>query len=214
MWRVFYWWWYIRGNGNPLMEFRMFIVIEGLDGSGKSTQARRLHNLLSNTILTCEPSHSPVGLLIRQALTGQCTIDEETLSKLFALDREIHLRDVVEPALSKGLMVICDRYVASNIAYQGENAKKLNTDFRKPDVTLFIDVPVSVCKQRIVERGGSERYDGSLDRVAEGYREARRWCQKRGYLWVSVDGDQDVEGVTRGLVDTLRSLGVSDVKTF
>lgn len=190
----------------------MFIVIEGLDGSGKSTQAQRLHNLLGNTILTSEPSHNPIGLLIRQALTGQCTIDEETLSKLFALDREVHLRDVVEPALRKGLTVICDRYVASNIAYQGENAKKLNTEFRKPDVTLFINVPVSVCKQRIAERGGKERYDESLGRIAEGYREARRWCQKRGYLWVSVNGDQDVDGVTRGLLNTLHELGVSNVK--
>src|SRR4051794_39709628 len=107
-----------------------FIVIEGLDGAGTTTQTERLATRLREeghrVLTTREPSDGPVGMLLRQALTGRLTLPgahaplaDETLALLFAADRTDHLASRVEPALGRGEVVLCDRYVLSSLAYQG-----------------------------------------------------------------------------------------------
>ena len=130
------------------------IVLEGLDGAGTTTQARRLVDHLRSrgqlTHLTREPSDGPIGRLIREMLTGAHAIAGEKLSQstfglLFAADRLDHLQREVEPALAAGAIVVSDRWYHSSLAYQGTGAERdwiaqLNARARRPDVTVFLKV--------------------------------------------------------------------------
>src|SRR5690242_1367991 len=111
----------------------MFIVLEGIDGSGTTTQAARLAQTLqargARVHATREPSTGPVGRLLRQALTGTLVADERpvqldfcTLALLFAADRMDHVRREIEPALARGEVVISDRYDLSSLIYQSETS--------------------------------------------------------------------------------------------
>src|SRR5450759_981694 len=101
----------------------VFIVIEGLDGSGKTTQAILLAKRLSQshkTILTAEPSRGKIGAFIREScLYEEKRLPTEAEALLFAADRVEHVQKEIKPALDEGKLVICDRYVYSSLAYQG-----------------------------------------------------------------------------------------------
>lgn len=135
----------------------LFIVFEGIDGSGKSTQARLLSENLGQAgvpvLLTREPSDGPTGLRIR-SLTARPSPEEE--ARLFTEDRCHHLKHVVEPAIARGSSVICDRYILSSAAYQGARGidpRALiaeNLQFaRIADVTFLLVIPVPVALERI-----------------------------------------------------------------
>jgi dTMP kinase len=137
----------------------LFIVLEGIDGSGTTTQLDRLAGHLSargrRVHATREPSAGPVGRLLREILLGGHRLpdgspaDGRAMALLFAADRRDHLRREIEPALAAGIDVVCDRYLLSSLAYQGEEAERgwvaeLARDVRPPDLTLLLDLPVSV----------------------------------------------------------------------
>jgi dTMP kinase len=165
-----------------------FIVLEGIDGSGTTTQLGRLVAHLAargrEAVATREPSGGPVGRLLREILLGQHRdqagrpVDGLAMALLFAADRRDHLTREIEPALAAGHDVVSDRYLMSSIAYQSEEAQRdwvlgLARDVRPPDVTLLLDVPVAVAAARRRAAGRStERYDedGFQARVAESYR--------------------------------------------
>ena len=100
-----------------------FIVIEGIDGCGKGTQAKLLFDHLKDlgkeVLLTAEPTKGPLGKMIREHLSDPF-LDDESLALLFAADRIEHLEKEVRPALEAGKIVISDRYVYSSVAYQGQ----------------------------------------------------------------------------------------------
>src|SRR5258705_309057 len=100
----------------------MFIVLEGLDGAGTTTQTERLAAALrarGQTVLaTAEPTDGPVGRLLRRFLSGELEIEETAQALLFAADRLHHLQNQIEPTLAGGAIVISDRYYLSNLAYQ------------------------------------------------------------------------------------------------
>jgi len=134
-----------------------FIVFEGIDGSGKSTQARMLAERLQRAgipaILTAEPSNGPTGLLIR-SFTTRPDPDEE--ARLFTRDRREHVELVILPALREGRVVICDRYVYSSVAYQGARGLdpagifSMNRSFAPAaDVTILLAVPLDLALARI-----------------------------------------------------------------
>jgi dTMP kinase len=140
-----------RGTGGK------FIVFEGIDGSGKTTQARLLTDTLRSrgkeVLLTAEPSDSPEGLVLR-AVTSRPGPEEE--ARLFTEDRRHHVEHVIRPALEAGLVVVCDRYVYSSVAYQGargidpERIISANRPFLvPPDVILLLEVPVDQALDRI-----------------------------------------------------------------
>jgi len=154
-----------------------FIVLEGIDGAGTTTQARRLAEALERrgtpVCLTCEPTPGPVGKLIRQALQhklvaengeGVRPVSWSTMALLFAADRLDHVDSVIAPALSAGRTVVCDRYVLSSLAYQsvtspaGEGAvpwiRDLNARALRPDLTIVLDVSDEVAAERRAARGG------------------------------------------------------------
>lgn len=136
-----------------------FIVFEGLDGSGNSTQSFALKEWLDakgfEVYLTKEPTDGLIGCLIRGILRKELTTDEETLSLLFAADRMLHIKNIISKFLNNGIIVISDRYRLSNFAYQSIMGvdinwlKCLNEKTIKPDLTFVIDTPPVVCIRRI-----------------------------------------------------------------
>ncbi|MES2638717.1 MAG: dTMP kinase [Myxococcota bacterium] len=163
----------------------MFITIEGLDGSGGTTQVERLRAEWARrapereVVCTREPSPGPVGRLLRQAL-ADVTIGEGVLPYLFAADRRDHLDRVVLPALARGAVVISDRYALSSLAYQSlalglDKVAALNADFPAPDLTVLLDLPPAECLARIDARGAAkERFEtlARLEEIAAGYEAA------------------------------------------
>lgn len=127
-----------------------FICIEGLDGCGKTTQAKLLVKKLKkshNAVYTAEPSGGKIGTLIRKSyLYGEKRLSVVLEALLFAADRIEHIENEVFPALNEGRLVISDRYVFSSLAYQGaaglslEWLEKVNEHALQPDLAVFIDV--------------------------------------------------------------------------
>ena len=190
-----------------------FIVLEGLDGAGTTSQAERISAALrreGRTVrVTREPSDGPVGVLLRQALTGrvglptQQPLTPETLALLFAADRMDHLAAIVAPALERGEIVLCDRYVLSSLAYQGASSPigwvaELNGRARAADLTLFLEVKSATAARRRAARGGdAELFDDEAKqrRIARGYRDAIRRYGRREKV-VVIDGELGIEQVT------------------
>jgi dTMP kinase len=144
------------------------IVIEGLDGAGTTTQVRLLAQRLSRfgeVYVTHEPSEGPVGLLIRLALEHRIKVSDATLAALFAADRMDHLycqegNKGIVSQLAQGFHVLTDRYYLSSLAYQGISLDwqwiwDMHAHCVRPDVTVFVEVPVDVCLQRIASGRGS-----------------------------------------------------------
>src|SRR3954465_4838066 len=163
------------------------IVLEGLDGAGPTTQARRLVDPLRATgrpaHLTREPSDGPIGRLIREMLTGDHAIPgqriaQATFGLMFAADRLDHIQREVDPALAAGTIVVSDRWYHSSLAYQGSEEERtwiavLNRAARGPDLTFFLEVPAEVAAARRDAAGRpAELYDDARvqRRVAAGYR--------------------------------------------
>ena len=168
------------------------IVLEGIDGSGTTTQTERLVEHLRRrgrtAVSTREPSAGPVGRLLREVLLGHhrisrdVSLDGRTMAMLFAADRFDHLQREVEPLLAAGNDVVSDRYLMSSLAYQAEEADRewvalLARGVRPPHLTILLDIPIELAAQRRLLAGRpEERYDADsyLSRVADNYRRLAR----------------------------------------
>ncbi len=193
-----------------------FVVIEGIDGAGTTTQAARVTEALrargDGVVQTAEPTDGPIGRLLRRVLRQeQGAPDPASLPWLFAADRADHLANRVVPALAEGGWVVSDRYVPSSLAYQSlerpmEDVAVLNAAFPLPDVTVMLDVPVDVALARVLARGGVpdrfERRD-TLERVASAYDQALAWVQARGGVVVRLDGTRPIFEVTASILGAL-----------
>ena len=193
----------------PQNRHNMFVVIEGLDGAGTTTQTALLADALRNSGYTVhetrEPSDGPIGVLIRQALTQRTVtrdgnrLDPAAIALLFAADRVDHLRDEVEPALRDGAVVLTDRYVHSSVAYQGSECDvdwvlEINARATTADLVVFVDVPVDECLRRIDARGERELFEkrSFLEQVAARYETA---FTRRDAPIVRVDGTRAIQDV-------------------
>ncbi len=138
----------------------MFIVFEGLDGSGQSTQAQLLEDYLKkdkkvSAVLTKEPTNKPpIGVLIRQILKKEISVSPAALQLLFCADRSEHLEKIIKPALKENKYIISDRYFYSPIAYGslGLNTDwliEINKPFLSPDIVFLLKVRPQVCMERI-----------------------------------------------------------------
>jgi dTMP kinase len=208
------------GGSSEATSRSWFIVLEGIDGSGTTTQLARLtahlRGLGRRVHATREPSDGPVGRLIREILLGGhrgpdgAEVDGRAMALLFAADRRDHLRREIEPALAAGIDVVTDRYLLSSLAYQAEEAERdwvagLARAVRPPDLTLLLDVPVSVAAARRHAAGRStERYDedGFQARVAANYR--RLASGDRGI--VVLDGSGPVDAVADAIAREVAKL--------
>ncbi len=135
-----------------------FIVFEGLDGSGITTQSTLLRNYLlskgKKVVLTKEPTDGLIGGLIKACLRREWKTDPFVLQTLFAADRRHHIHTEIEPSLRNGKIVISDRYILSSFAFGMldvplSTLKHLNENVIKPNIVFFIDTQPSVCIERI-----------------------------------------------------------------
>ena len=197
-----------------------FVVLEGIDGAGTTTQAARLvERLRADSILavrsTREPSDGPIGSLIRQVLTGRIVAPEgrapgwATMALLFAADRMDHVESDIEPFLATGGIMISDRYDASSLAYQsvssghgGEDAvewiRSLNRYAMRPDLTIVVDLAPDVAAVRRATRGEpAQLYEqNEVQRaLAQFYRDLAKHMPKDRI--VVVDGQGTVDDVHR-----------------
>ncbi len=160
------------------MAKNLFIVLDGIDGSGKGEQMIKLHNYLYvknkfNRILsTREPTNGKYGQKIRKILEKEKDPQKnaELLLDLYIKDRREHLKNTINPFLAKSIasecnIVLCDRYYYSTIAFQhaqGIDAKMLveaNKKFRKPDIAFILDLPAETALARIEGRGAKEKFE-------------------------------------------------------
>lgn len=185
-----------------------FIVFEGLDGSGTTTQAQRLVASFRAddvpSVLTCEPTDGPIGRSTRAILAGAPgAAHSRSLPLLFAADRADHVARVVQPALDAGDTVVCDRYIASSLAYQAlehdyDDIWLFNRRFPAAHCTVFLDVPVDVAMDRIRARGeAQERFEHAeaLQRIAALYARALDTLRNRGDEVHVIDGTRAIETV-------------------
>ncbi len=150
------------------MKKNLFIAFEGLDGSGKSTQIQPVADKLKtkgfNVYTTAEPTNSRIGLIIKDIFKHKMEADHRTIAALYAADRLEHVLNKADGILKnlEDCMVITDRYYFSSYAYHGTHMdmnwvigiNSLTADILRPDLNIFIDVPIDVCVQRL-NRGRS-----------------------------------------------------------
>lgn len=202
-----------------------FLVLEGLDGAGTTTQAallaERLRRAGRRVHVTAEPSSGPVGVLVRQILRGRIgggaggrgPFSGAALALLFAADRLDHLDTEVLPKLEAGIDVVCDRFTPSSLAYQGVAlgdmswVEALNREAAQADAVVFLRVRPEVALRR--------RHAASMDReifevdafqrrVARTYEEAIRRLRRAGAAVVELDGEAPVEAVADAVWQAVR----------
>lgn len=167
-----------------------FIVFEGIDGSGKSTQVRLLKEKLQAEGISCyttmEPTDAPIGSLIHQIMTGRIKMDNKVIAALFAADRLDHLLNDVDgivPKIEQGITVVSDRYYFSSYAYHSVDmsmdwviqANEQSSQILRPTVNIFIDISPDIAMERIAKnRFHQELFEkkSRLIQVREKYLEA------------------------------------------
>lgn len=201
----------------------VFLVFEGIDGSGTTTQAARCAEELARrgrrVHVTREPSTGPIGSLIRLALTHRVPLPEarraEQMALLFAADRLDHVAHEIEPRLEAGDVVISDRYDLSSLTYQSSTSaasasgspdalvrwiRECNRHARRPDATLVLDVSPDVAAARRAARGGDHELFDDADlqrRLAAAYLRAEDLIP--GDRVIHIDGDRDAASVTAAI---------------
>ena len=207
-----------------MTERGKLIVIEGLDGAGTTTQVRLLETWLTETInidlhSTREPSRGPVGALLRAILMKRLSADPLTIAGLYATDRMDHITraDGINAQLEQGKWVLMDRYYLSSFAYQAadmdqEQLEWLRTIHRfcpKPDLTLFVDVPVDVCMQRIQQNRHAEfelfdEFD-ILHKTLRQYRKSMAYFTQQGETFIDIDGTLPIKTVNLKIIEAVRT---------
>lgn len=186
------------------------IVIEGIDGSGKSTCAKNLTEKLNSinikTIYTFEPTHSHYGAKLRDGMLSE-DLDAEAELLLFVKDRKEHIEYMIKPALEEGYFIILDRYFYSSIAYQGAKGIDINRiinmhkDFIiKPDIVFIFHLPIDIALNRIISKRGiadrfeNETYLKKVDKIFHSFNEP--------FIY-HIDTDKDIKIINDELFNIL-----------
>ncbi len=201
------------------MTTPLYIALEGLEGCGKSTHAKRLGEHL-NAVITREPGGTRIGSLLRGILADVENTDlaPRTEALLMAADRAQHMAEVVQPALDRGQHVVSDRSIYSTLAYQGYGRRLGTPDLlsistwalngRLPDLVVFISVPTPILNERLAKRN-LDRFEREgadfFARINDGFTEIREADPDR---WIVIDGTapkDDVElAIRTAVTDRLR----------
>lgn len=171
----------------------MFVVIEGIDGSGKTYSARKLVQLLREYGEEAMFTYEPYKAKQLNNYGLEHNLPQEYFLGLMVADRAYHVQTVIEPALQAGVHVICDRFVYSNIAYQGYGGldidtivelNKIATRGLEPDIVFYLNIPPKRALKNIIERDGTPSMDlDFIERVANGYKQ----LAKQYNNWVIID---------------------------
>lgn len=200
-----------------------FIVFEGLDGSGKTSQieilAENLRERGEKVYVTAEPTDYETGKYLRRMLSESCEKDMYLQAALFLADRIEHITHPehgVKKYLDNGYTVICDRYYYSSLAYQGTNkacsyewVRNLNLNcpsLIKPDVCFFLDVDPLTCKDRIdASRENAELYEKSVEQMSNircGFMQVFNDLRKQsGHNIVVLDANGDMNEISKEILN-------------
>ena len=200
----------------------MFIAIEGIDGTGKSTQAARLAAYLEShgkdTLLTKEPGGWEGGEKLREMVLDGSLKHPWSEIYLFMLDRAEHIARVIKPAEAEGRIVVCERYHASTVAYQvygrGMPEEPLDllfklSDFPVPDLTILLDMEPEKSMRRVIGRGNLDAFEregcGFMQKIREGYLKQMECDRNR---WVCISADVAADDVFDKIAAILTQRGV------
>lgn len=186
-----------------------FIVLEGIDGSGTTTQLRRLSSQLERrglpVMATAEPTSRPEGALVRRILKGELEADPGTVAYLFAADRHQHLHGAggIIASAAAGKIVLCDRYSLSSLAYQGMTCgpdlpRRLNGGFPAPGLTLFFRLAPEVAMARVQARDQLEIYEKLHIQklVSAAYDDVVVEAARKGWNIVTIDAEKPLDEVS------------------
>ena len=194
------------------MKKNLFIALEGIDGSGKSTQVKLLSESLEKAghkiYTTFEPTDSPIGRIIRDIFNHRLEADHRTIAGLFVADRLDHLLNKQNGILRKmeeGYTVITDRYYFSSYAYHGAHmsldwvieANSLSADLLRPDINIFIDISPEISLNRIAKSRHSMELFETLDnlrQVKDKYYEAIEKLKDQERVFIT-DGNREPEAI-------------------
>ena len=189
-------------NKNPYPG--KFIVFEGLDGSGTTTQANLLFKYLKKqgkkVYLTGEPTRSLIGGLIEGQIAGDWKSSPECLQLLFTADRAHHLEKEIIPLLKKGITVICTRYILSTLAYGNSEIKngkwlmEINKKFILPDITFLLKVSPKICIRRIKKERFHKELFEKEDKLRKVFKNYLKFAKKFKNIYI-IDGEKSIKEV-------------------
>lgn len=199
-----------------LEVLKNFIVLEGLDGSGTTTQLNMMRQELVNkgnrVFTTCEPSPLPSGQLIRRILRKEISVEPETLARLFSADRHEHLYnkvDGIRKHLNEGETVISDRYLFSSLAYQSlgcgfEFVQSLNR-YPLPEYLVYIDLHPEICAERMSSRDKVELFDSNeiQMKIIENYERGMAAYPESGMKMIRIDGTMEPNEICCEIIETI-----------
>lgn len=198
------------------MERGRFIVVEGIDGSGSTTQAKYLCEYLKSSgrecYLTAEPSAGPIGEVIRKFLRKNEEKSQllfHTLALSFSADRLYHYEHEILPRLEKNIDVISDRYVLSSLVYQGLDlpqgwVKEINRYAPNPNLTVLIDTPEEIASVRRLKRGSQPEIFDESDvqiKIRQRYLQLAFTAQA-----IVIDGSGGVQDISDRMIDAVRQV--------
>ena len=206
----------------------LFVTFEGIEGCGKSTQvgrfAKRLAKAGRKVVTLREPGGTPIGETIREVVKhppGDALISPDAELLLMNASRAQLVQEAIRPALANGAVVLCDRFYDSSLAYQGfgrgldlakvQQAIDLAVGDTKPNLTLLLDIPLSVSQARVSDRHQStgeiqDQFDESgakfFERVLDGFHTLAKAEPERFRI---INGDQSIDTVTEEIWDSIQS---------
>lgn len=202
-----------------------FIVVDGMDGTGKTEIVKRLHNYLFSSaknrevLATREPSTGKYGMEIRKYLADETDPmdNKDKLFELFVKDREDHLNNVINPFLEneeRQSIIVCDRYYHSTLAFQQtqgiafEAIREKNEKFRKPDLTLLLDLKPDIALERIKGRAKEKFEDKEfMEKLRNNFLSLKRQLQEK---IIFIDANEPIEEVFKSIKEEVDALiGVS-----
>ncbi len=185
-----------------------FIVLEGIDGAGTTTQLNKIAAECRKSglryFVTCEPTETDTGRLIRKVLSGTLRVNPGTLARMFVADRyeHVHGEDGIIFHLKKGELVVSDRYFFSSLAYQSvecgyDAVNELNDKFPLPEILIFLDIPVDVGDKRASTREKREIFENRSfqERVRRMYAKAIEAHMNKGMEVITIDGTESEDSI-------------------
>lgn len=200
------------------MVTKNFIVFEGIDGSGTTTQIDILREKLKNkpVYFTCEPTDGATGKFLREVLKGNIKLHPDTIARLFAADRCEHLygEGGIIPTIEKNNIVISDRYIFSNFAYQSNECNEslpriLNEQFPLPEIVFYFDINPSVSINRIHKRGVTEIYEKKefLEKTRQNYLSIMKEYETKTNI-IYIDAEQSIYDISQKIWSVICNLPI------
>lgn len=194
-----------------------FITFEGIEGSGKSTQSKKLNEYFLNksqeTILTREPGGTKTSEQIREILINNVNLDAKTELLLNFASRNEHVEKLIKPSLQNNKIVICDRFFDSTYAYQGSamgidfalinKIKELTIGNFAPDITFLIDIDVETSLKRLSNRKDNNRYDAFSVNFHQKVRNGFLKIAKQNSRIKIIDGDKSADEIFSEIINYL-----------